>query len=168
MASRVLSPAALLLPLLALATLGPWGPPPAGAQELRDPLPESYALEGGRIVPTTLPHSEAVMDEYLDMPESKPGAPMRDLSTSHQRSYKLWRGIQNTLLGWVEIPVQIAKDTQTTDPFAGFFTGLGRGTVRTFQRSWAGLTEIVTFWDAGPGQTPPLMEPEFVMDEFTP
>lgn len=69
---------------------------------------------------------------------------------------KLWRGIVNTLTGWVEFPAQIIKgynegfmgdeDNKIVGAFIGIFDGIGHSAGRTL----SGVTDIVGFWAASP------------------
>lgn len=58
---------------------------------------------------------------------------------------KLWSGISNSLFSWVEIPIEINREIQNTDPFTGTFVGLGRGSWFTVRRLGLGLVDVVTF-----------------------
>jgi putative exosortase-associated protein (TIGR04073 family) len=58
---------------------------------------------------------------------------------------KLWRGISNTAFCWVEIPIEINREIQHTDPFTGVCVGLGRGVWFTGQRLVLGVVDVVTF-----------------------
>lgn len=58
---------------------------------------------------------------------------------------KLWRGVGNTFFCWLEVPIEINREIQNTDPFTGFFTGLGRGIWFTGRRLGLGVTDVVTF-----------------------
>ena len=58
---------------------------------------------------------------------------------------KLWRGVGNTFFCWLEVPIEINREIQNTDPFTGLFTGLGRGIWFTGRRLGLGVTDVVTF-----------------------
>lgn len=60
-------------------------------------------------------------------------------------SNKLLRGVGNTAFCWCEIPIEINREIQSTDPFTGFFTGLVRGLWFTGTRLVLGVVDIVTF-----------------------
>ena len=58
---------------------------------------------------------------------------------------KLSRGVANTVFCWCEIPIEINREIQNTDPFTGSVTGLGRGVFYTGQRLVLGLVDVLTF-----------------------
>ena len=67
---------------------------------------------------------------------------------------KLWRGVVNTLTGWVEFPVQIVKgyndgfmgeeDNKILGVVGGIFDGIGHSAGRTL----SGIGDIAGFWAA--------------------
>ena len=69
---------------------------------------------------------------------------------------KLWRGVVNTLTGWVEFPAQIIKgynegfmgdeDNKIVGTVAGVFDGIGHSAGRTL----SGVCDIAGFWAASP------------------
>lgn len=58
---------------------------------------------------------------------------------------KLWGGVSNVLFCWCEIPIEINREIQNTDPFTGSVVGLGRGIWFTAQRFGLGVVDVVTF-----------------------
>lgn len=58
---------------------------------------------------------------------------------------KLWSGVANTAFCWVEIPIEINREVQHTDPFTGAVVGTVRGLYFTGQRLVYGVVDIVTF-----------------------
>lgn len=60
-------------------------------------------------------------------------------------TYKLWSGVSNTLFCWTEIPIEINREIQNTDPFTGSVVGLVQGIVYTGRRLGLGIVDIVTF-----------------------
>jgi len=58
---------------------------------------------------------------------------------------KLWRGAGNTLFCWLEVPIEINREIQNTDPFTGFFVGTGKGLWYTVRRLGLCVTDFATF-----------------------
>ena len=58
---------------------------------------------------------------------------------------KLGRGLGNVLFCWAEVPLEINREIQNTDPVTGTIVGLGEGLYYTGQRLALGLVDIVTF-----------------------
>ncbi|MCQ9208093.1 MAG: exosortase system-associated protein, TIGR04073 family [Omnitrophica bacterium] len=79
---------------------------------------------------------------------------------------KLGRGIANTLTGVVEIPkqvYQVSKEEHIGKGITwGFLRGLGLGIARTA----VGLYEVVTFPFPQPADYEPIIDPEFVFDDW--
>ena len=92
--------------------------------------------------------------------------PLYHTSRTAKKTRKLWRGILNVALGWVEVPKEILVDSFMVDPFTGFFTGLRRGTGKTVDRALTGVGEIVFFWDESTPNFAPTIQPEFVLGEY--
>ncbi|MBX3729373.1 MAG: exosortase system-associated protein, TIGR04073 family [Candidatus Sumerlaeia bacterium] len=59
-------------------------------------------------------------------------------------THKLWSGVSNILFCWVEIPIEINREIQNTDPFSGSLVGLGRGIWFTGRRLGVGVVDAVT------------------------
>lgn len=69
---------------------------------------------------------------------------------------RLWRGVVNTLTGWVELPAQIVKgynegfmgdeDNKIAGTIAGIFDGIGHSAGRTL----SGMVDLAGFWAASP------------------
>jgi len=58
---------------------------------------------------------------------------------------KLWGGVSNVLFCWCEIPLEIRREIDNTDPFTGVVVGLGRGAWYTGRRAVLGVVDVVTF-----------------------
>jgi len=58
---------------------------------------------------------------------------------------KLWGGVSNFVFCWVEIPIEINREIQKTDPFTGTVVGAGQGIYYTVKRGWLGAVDVVTF-----------------------
>jgi putative exosortase-associated protein (TIGR04073 family) len=65
-------------------------------------------------------------------------------------AYRIRRGVNNLMLGWLEIPRNIKYEDAKT-PYAGFFYGLVKGPVMTVWRTTAGAVDIVGLGQTGPG-----------------
>lgn len=82
---------------------------------------------------------------------------------------KLARGAMNTVTGWLEVPWQVIRTTETEGSFAAVSTGLARGIWAGARRTVTGVYEMCTFVVANyPRQQvrdsyAPIMEPEFVI-----
>ncbi len=60
-------------------------------------------------------------------------------------TYKLWSGVGNVFFSWCEVPIEINREIQNTDPFTGTFVGLGKGFWYTGRRFVLGAVDVVTF-----------------------
>ena len=79
-------------------------------------------------------------------PVSSPArGPLYGTTYASKITGKLWSGISNSLFCWVEIPIEINREIQNTDPFTGTFVGLGRGAWFTVRRLGLGLADVFTF-----------------------
>lgn len=77
--------------------------------------------------------------------------------------HKLGRGLSNVLLGWVEIPKNIAKEWRNTEPFTGTIVGAVKGLGWGIARTIAGVYEVVSFPFPIPRNYEPIMYPEFIL-----
>jgi len=77
--------------------------------------------------------------------------------------HKLGRGVSNVLLGWVEIPKNIAREWRNTEPFTGTIVGLIKGFGWGVARTIAGFYEVVSFPFPIPRNYDPIMYPEFIL-----
>ncbi len=77
--------------------------------------------------------------------------------------HKLGRGVSNVLLGWVEIPKNVAREWRNTEPFTGTIVGLIKGFGWGIARTMAGFYEVVSFPFPIPRSYEPIMYPEFVL-----
>ena len=92
--------------------------------------------------------------EFKEAPPSPPDS--RD-----QMGRKLGRGFSNLFFGWLEIPKSMDKVTRENNFIAGMTWGALQGAGKTMARALAGALEILTF----PIHSPPLIQPEFVLDK---
>jgi putative exosortase-associated protein (TIGR04073 family) len=80
-----------------------------------------------------------------------------DVATADDVLHKLGRGVVNTITSPLELPVSIAKESQSHGSLYGFVRGCLIGPVRTGARLLAGATEMATCW------VPPYDEPYYPM-----
>lgn len=72
------------------------------------------------------------------------GGPLYRTTYPSKVTHKLWSGITNVLFCWCEIPIEMNREIQSTDPFTGTFVGLGKGVVYTGRRLGLGVADVVT------------------------
>ncbi len=89
--------------------------------------------------------------------------PLYGVKKETKMTRKLLRGLLNIPFSVVEIPLEINEQVQTTDPFTGFFVGLGRGTAQAWKRCMVGIFDVVTFPIEVPENYNPISDPEFPM-----
>ena len=87
----------------------------------------------------------------------------RDRGDLNLMFHKLGRGVSNILLGWIEIPRNIAKEWRKTDPFTGTILGSIKGVGWTVARTLAGVYEVVSFPFPVPNNYALVMNPEFIL-----
>lgn len=87
----------------------------------------------------------------------------RESSDIGKMFHKLGRGVTNLLLGWIELPKNIAAEWRRTDPFTGTILGTFKGIGWTVARTFAGAYEIISFPFPVPRDYQPIMNPEFVL-----
>lgn len=83
-------------------------------------------------------------------------APVKGLDT------KLGRGTKNVLLGWTELPKNIASTSKEHGALVGITVGTIKGIFQTFARTVSGAVDVLTF-PMGTYDTPaikPSMLPE--------
>lgn len=116
----------------------------------------SAALAAAIAVATILP---VVGSAGYDTPDDA----YRENTDISKMFHKLGRGVSNILLGWVEIPRNIAKGWRQSDPFTGTITGTLKGFVWTVARTLGGAYEVISFPFPVPNDYQPIMEPEFIL-----
>jgi putative exosortase-associated protein (TIGR04073 family) len=77
---------------------------------------------------------------------------------------KLYRGVVNTVSGWVEIPKNVYVTTMKHEFGYGFIIGLPQGFLMAAARTAAGVYDTLTFPIPFPKDYKPVLEPEFVAD----
>lgn len=87
----------------------------------------------------------------------------RESTDINKMFHKLGRGLSNVLLGWVEIPKNIAKEWRQTEPFTGTIVGFVKGIGWAVARTVAGFYEVISFPFPVPRDYQPIMYPEFVL-----
>ena len=75
----------------------------------------------------------------------------------HPAFVKLGRGIGNTLMGWLELPLNIQQRYQPSDAATSLFTGAAVGLVKAVVRTGVGVYETVTFLLPYPEQFAPIL-----------
>lgn len=78
---------------------------------------------------------------------------------------KLQRGAVNVLTFWGEVPRNVAREWEKTDPGTAFFVGGFKGLALGFGRLVTGVYEVVTFPVPFPNDFGPIMEPEYVVPD---
>ena len=58
---------------------------------------------------------------------------------------KLGRGLGNVLFCWAEVPLEVNREIQNTDPVTGIAVGGSNGLYYTGRRLVLGLVDVVTF-----------------------
>lgn len=91
--------------------------------------------------------------------------PDRDQSTIGKMMHKLGRGVTNILTCWVEIPRNIAREWERTDPATGLVLGTAKGVGWGFTRLATGAYETATFPFPVPTDYMVMLEPEFVVTD---
>jgi putative exosortase-associated protein (TIGR04073 family) len=126
----------------------------------------SYTIQRGTVVPTSVIPVEPGKSAVVEKRRGGTGGPLRELSVVPKMTRKLWRGAHNTFLGWIELPKNILQETAMLDPFSGFLVGAVKGSAKTVERTGIGIVEVFTFWHDWPQEYGPIIEPEFVLDDF--
>jgi putative exosortase-associated protein (TIGR04073 family) len=138
---------------------------PAQDDEYGDTGVRSYTVKHSQVVPTVLPGPSGKA-EISGKEGPRTGSPMRGLWLLPKMTKKLFRGVHNVVLGWVEVPKNIIVEGVKTDPFTGAIVGTVLGAVKTVERTGVGAIEILTFWHEWPKEYGPIVEPEYVLDDF--
>ncbi len=86
-------------------------------------------------------------------------------SIAEKMSFKLVRGATNFFTAIVELPKQTILTSRNHGP-VGYVVGPIKGVGMTLYRGLIGLTETVFFMVPQPGYYDPMMEPEFVWQEW--
>ncbi len=86
----------------------------------------------------------------------------KQLNPGYDTWDKFGRGLGNILMGWSEIPYQIREKGKTGHIMPAFATGLGKGVVRGFARTFVGVYELLTFPFSFPDNYSPIMHPEYL------
>lgn len=82
-----------------------------------------------------------------------------DFDYTKSPANKLGRGLVNTATCWTEIPGEMARISNKTDPLVGGTVGLLQGTFLALVRGVTGLYDTLTF--VIPPYDKPVMEPEY-------
>ena len=125
----------------------------------------TFTLKNSQVVPTALP-GDTAKAEISGKESPRTGYPMRGLWLLPKMTRKLFRGVHNVCFGWVEVPKNIIIEGVKTDPFTGTIVGTVLGAVKTVERTGVGAIEVLTFWHEWPKEYGPIIEPEYVLDDF--
>jgi putative exosortase-associated protein (TIGR04073 family) len=79
---------------------------------------------------------------------------------------KLGRGLANTVTGVVEIPKKVYLISKNDNPALGLTWGWVKGAAVGLLRTAAGIYETVTFPIPAPADYEPMIQPEFVFEEW--
>lgn len=79
---------------------------------------------------------------------------------------KATRGGANILTGWLEVPKQIYQASREYNVLVGITFGTVNGVAHTVARTGAGVYETGTFLIPAPPDYEPVMEPEYVWNEW--
>ncbi len=77
---------------------------------------------------------------------------------------KLGRGVANIATCFLEVPIQIMKETREEGDIQGLFVGGAKGMFNMVGRLFTGVYETVTFLVPIPADYAPIFEPEFVYE----
>lgn len=73
--------------------------------------------------------------------------------------HKLGRGVENVLMGWVELPANVEREYSSNHPVTTFTVGLTKGTLKGLVRTGVGVYEVVTFLIPYPERFAPVLPP---------
>lgn len=79
---------------------------------------------------------------------------------------KLGRGLANAVTGVVEIPKKVILISKNDNPALGLTWGLVKGAAVGLLRTAVGVYETVTFPIPAPADYEPMIQPEFVFQEW--
>ncbi|MBL7085097.1 MAG: exosortase system-associated protein, TIGR04073 family [Candidatus Omnitrophica bacterium] len=79
---------------------------------------------------------------------------------------KLGRGLANAATGVVEIPKKVILITKNDNPLLGLTWGFVKGAAVGLLRTAVGVYETVTFPIPAPADYEPMIQPEFVFEEW--
>lgn len=79
---------------------------------------------------------------------------------------KLGRGLTNAVTGIVEIPKKVILISKNDNPLLGLTWGWVKGAAVGLLRTASGLYEAVTFPIPAPADYEPIINPEFVFQEW--
>lgn len=89
---------------------------------------------------------------------------LSNVASAENPGIKLWRGVVNTMTGWVEIPKNIYETSVETTVLNGVTIGTIRGLGLGIVRTGCGVYEIVTFPFPCPEGYEPILKPVYVLD----
>jgi putative exosortase-associated protein (TIGR04073 family) len=137
------------------------------SRDLEDTNVRVYELDQKSVAPTTVPDPKSDLKRIAVESRAHSGAPLSEGNKFTQMSGKMWRGVNNIVFGWVEIPKTLIVESIETNPFSGLLYGVTIGTTKGFERTYIGALEVVTFWHNWPKDYAPIIEPAHVLDDVT-
>jgi putative exosortase-associated protein (TIGR04073 family) len=93
--------------------------------------------------------------------EDSYGFDTADIQYENSPVNKLGRGLINTATCWAEIPGEVARVSNETNPAIGFTLGVVQGTINTLIRGAMGIVDTLTFF--APPYDKPMMKPEYAL-----
>jgi len=84
--------------------------------------------------------AQAVKSECSEAAASEKGKIGKPASSGNN----VGKALNNACCGWTEIPKNVASPEKNTNPVAGFFVNLFRGTCKAFNRTVVGVSKLVT------------------------
>ena len=75
---------------------------------------------------------------------------------------KLGSGFSNIALSWLEVPKNMINTTNQTNLALGLIGGVIKGVLHTLARTTAGVTDVLS----APLPTQPIVEPQFIWQNF--
>lgn len=73
--------------------------------------------------------------------------------------HKLGRGVENFLMGWIELPYNVEREYSSHRPVTTFTVGLTKGAIKGLVRTGVGLYEVVTCLIPYPEHFAPVLPP---------
>lgn len=139
----------------------------APSRDLENTSVRVYEIDQKSVAPTTVPDPKSDLRRIAVESRAHSGAPLSEGNKVTQMSGKMWRGMNNIVFGWVEIPKTLIVESIETNPFSGLMKGVTIGTTKGFERTYIGALEVVTFWHNWPKDYAPIIEPAHVLDDVT-
>jgi putative exosortase-associated protein (TIGR04073 family) len=154
-------------PVAAIAAPVTTAAPKIESRDFPDTGVRVYDIDQKNVVPTTIPEQKSDLKQIAEDSRSHSAAPLTGESKLSQAGGKMWRGVNNVVFGWVEIPKTVIVTGMESGPFSGLLCGLTIGTTKGFERTVVGALEITTFWHEWPKDYAPIIQPAHVLEDVT-